>query len=267
MPPQEPNGAGGSDINSASLDLLTHHHSPEVLRSVAADARLTEELALALVSRRDLPSDVLEALSRNRAVMKSRRVTIAVLCHPHTPRHISLPGIRHLYTFELMQIALAPAVAADLKMVADDALVTRLETISSGERLSLARRASTRVAAALLLDPEQGVMDAALENPHLTEFWIVGALQKPAASEAFVHAVCRHPRWSLRRDIQSTLIRNRHTPIARAMYFAKSLPSSVLREIVSQAPVSASLRMELLREIHEREESQGTKAPADEKKT
>jgi hypothetical protein len=254
MPGEGPSGAPDApDGSSASLELLIHHQSPEVLHAVAADTRLTEELALALISRRDLPADVLEALARNRAVMRSRRVAIAVFCHPHTPRHISLPGTRHLYTFELMQIALAPAVPADLKMVAEDALMNRLETLPSGERLSLARRASTRVAAALLLDTEQRVINAALDNPHLTEFWVVGALQKPAATEAFVHAVCRHPKWSLRRDVQSALLRNEHTPLPRAVYFAKSLPTSVLRDVVTHAPIAATVKIELLREILERE--------------
>src|SRR5947208_12591628 len=54
-----------------------------------------------------------------------------------------------------MQVALAPALAADIKRTAEDALTNRLETISSGERLSLAHRASDRIAAELLCDTER----------------------------------------------------------------------------------------------------------------
>jgi len=251
-------GAPAPDTASAPLEILIHHHSPEVLRGVAAHAQLTEELALALLARRDLPPEVIEALTKNRTVMKSRRVLLAALCHLRTPRHISLPGTRHLYTFELMHIALEPTIAADIKLAAEEALVARLETISSGERLSLARRASTRVAAALLCDPEQRVVDAALDNARLTEVWVVRALQKGRAPEGLVEAVCRHPKWSLRRDVQIALLRNQHTPAARAIYFAKSLPTEVLRDIVSHARISATVKIELLREIHEREASTGS---------
>jgi hypothetical protein len=100
-------------------------------------------------------------------------------------------------------------------------------------------------------------VDAALDNARLTEVWVVRALQKGRAPEGLVEAVCRHPKWSLRRDVQIALLRNQHTPVARAIYFAKSLPTEVLRDIVSHARISATVKIELLREIHEREASAG----------
>ena len=45
----------------ADLERLVHDSSPEVLTAVAADARLTEDLALALLNHRDLPREALEA--------------------------------------------------------------------------------------------------------------------------------------------------------------------------------------------------------------
>src|SRR6185437_3556555 len=101
---------------------------------------------LALLERRDLPPQALEQLMRNSAVAKLRKVRLALITHPHTPRHVSVPNIRHLYIFELMQIALMPSLAADLKRAAEEALLSRLATISSGERFTLAKRAAGRVA-------------------------------------------------------------------------------------------------------------------------
>jgi len=46
------------------LDQLIHDSSPEILVAVAADPRLTEDLALALLQRRDLPREALELLYR-----------------------------------------------------------------------------------------------------------------------------------------------------------------------------------------------------------
>jgi len=34
--------------------------------------------------------------------MKSRKVKLALVQHPNTPRHVSIPMLRHLLTFELM---------------------------------------------------------------------------------------------------------------------------------------------------------------------
>src|ERR1700686_84269 len=164
------------------------HASPSLEAAV-----LTADLALACMSDRDLSSEVLEQISKNTAAMKSRKVRLAL---PRAPRRIALRLIRELYTFDLMQFSLLPVVAADLKRVADELLVGRLASISLGERISLARRSSGRVAAALLLDREMRVWQTALENPRVTESSVVKALLSPTALPAFVKALCHHSKWS-----------------------------------------------------------------------
>lgn len=193
---------------------------------------LSEDLALAQLKNRDLPCEQVEELSRNRSLLKSRKVRLALAAHPHTPRALALRLIRELYTFDLMQISLTPAVAADLKRLADELLVSRLASITLGERLSLARRSSSFVVAALLLDKESRVWQAALENPRLTEAAIVKALQVSASSPAFVDALCHHSKWSVRHEIRVAMLRNAHTPLARAIEFARRLPPPLLRDVL-----------------------------------
>jgi hypothetical protein len=198
----------------------------------AADSLLTTDLALAALKDRDLPAELVEQISRNSAVMKSRKVRVALAAHPRTPRRIALRLIRELYTFDLMQLSLLPAVAADLKHVADELLVTRLASITLGERIALARRSSAMVAAALLLDKEPRVWQTALENPRVTEPAIVRALLRPGATPAFVKAVCHHAKRSLRHEIRMALLRNEYTPLARALEFARRIPPAQLRDIM-----------------------------------
>lgn len=192
---------------------------------------------------------MIEQISRNTAVMKSRKVRVALAAHPRAPRRIALRLIRELYTFDLMQFSLIPAVAADLKRVADELLVARLASITLGERIALARRSSAMVAAALLLDKESRVWQTALENPRVTEAAIVKALLRPAATPAFVKAVCHHARWSLRPEVRMALLRNEYTPMARALEFARRMPPAQLRDILhaSRLPekVKAYLRKDL----------------------
>ena len=196
------------------------------------DPDLTADLALAIVKDRSLPSETIEQISRNAAVMKSRKVRIALAAHPRAPRRIALRLIRELYTFDLMQFALLPVVAADLKRVADELLVARIASITLGERISLARRSSAMVASALLLDKESRVWQTALENPRLSESAIVKALLRPSATPAFVKAVCHHAKWSVRPEIRMALLRNEYTPLARALEFARRLPPAQLRDIL-----------------------------------
>ena len=125
-----------------SIEEMIHHPSSDVMKLAAQHPQLTEELALSFLTRRDLAPVAIEALSKRGDLLKHRKVSLAIAGHAKTPRHVALPMVRRLFTFELMQLALSPAVGADIKLVAEEVIVGRLESISSGERLTLARQAS-----------------------------------------------------------------------------------------------------------------------------
>lgn len=213
------------------------------------EAPLNEDTALSLLKNPDLTATQIEQISKNPAVMKSRKVNLALAGHPRTPRRIALRLIRELYTFDLVQFARLPASAADLKRVADDLLVSRLPSVTLGGRISLARRASVTVASALLADKESRVWQSALENPRLTEAAIVKALSRPAATAAFVGAVCRHTKWSLRHEIRIALLRNPHTPLARAIEFARRLPPPLLRDVLHASRLPEKIKEYLRKEL------------------
>jgi hypothetical protein len=238
--------------SESSLAEAIRSASPEGITAAASDPGLTEDLALALLKRSDLPAQALDQLSKNSGLMKSRKVKLAVVEHPRTPRHISIPTVRHLFTFDLMQVALTPVVPADIKMAAEESLINRLEKISQGERLSLAHRASGRVAAALLLDPEPRVIHAALENSRLTESAVIKVLIRHDAPAALVVAVCHHPKWSPRREVRIALLRNEKTPLARAVEFARALPAALVREILRSSPLPAATKSGLLEDAERR---------------
>jgi hypothetical protein len=252
----------------------------------AADPSLSEDLALALLKRADLPADVLESLAKNTNVLKSRKVKIALVSHRHTPRHVSVPLARQLYTSELMRVALSPSVPVDIKISFDDILISRLKMVTLGERLTLARRATGRVAAALLLDVEDGegktpaddvgkfegrkfgggkkfntksqpqetrVMQTALENPRLTEALVISSVLRPMAKATLVSAVAKHPKWSKRREVQVALLRTEHLSLANALQFGSEIAAPQLREILANSRLPVSTKNQLLRESDGRE--------------
>jgi len=229
----------------------------------ASDPALTEDLALALLKRADLPAEVLEELAKNTSALKSRKVKIALASHPHTPRHVSVPLARQFYTFDLMKVALSPTAPADEKVAVDDVLISRLESVTVGERLTLARRASGRVAAALLLKVEvtgseisdaktvareTRVMQAALENPRLTEGLVINSVLRPGACAALVHAVARHAKWSLRREIRAALLRTEHLSLARALEFSQEIPAPLLPDLLDSSRLPEKIKDQLLRQ-------------------
>ncbi len=222
------------------------------LKAAASDPALTEDLVLLLLKRNDLPAEILEQVSRNGSVAKSRKVRLALVKHPRTPRHLSMPMLRHLFTFDLMQVALAPVVSADVKRAAEESLIQRLETVSIGEKLSLARRASGRISGELLLDPEVRVVSTALENSRVTEATVIRVLMRQDSPARFVDLVCRHPKWSVRREVRVALLRNERTPLARALEFARSLPATLVSEVLRASRLPTHIKAHLLRDAKER---------------
>jgi hypothetical protein len=260
-------------VPSSTAKPLPATAAPADLSRAAADPALNEDLALALLKRADLPSEVLEQLAKNANALKSRKVKIALVGHQHTPRHVSVPLARQFYTFDLMKVALSPHVPADVKVAVDDVLISRLKTVTLGERLTLARRASGRVAAALLLDVESGdgkivhskmidgktraaetvaqrtrVMQTALENPRLTEALVIKSVLGRAATAALVHAVARHAKWSRRREIRAALLRTGHLSLAHALEFSREIPIPLLQEVLASSRLPAPIKAQLIRQ-------------------
>ena len=200
-----------------------------------ASPQFTEDQALALLDRADVTAAELGQLARNPSTIKSRKVLLGLALHPRTPRHVTIPLLRRLFTFDLMQVALTPTVVADVKRAAEGQLLHRTESLSSGERISLARRASGRVAAALLLDSEVRVVSAALDNSHLVEVLVVTALMKHGAPEPLFVLISEHPKWSLRRDVQIALLRSEKIPLERALELAGNFPADYLRGVAPES--------------------------------
>jgi hypothetical protein len=236
----------------ADLERLVHDSSSEVLTAVAADARLTEDLAMAFLNHRDLPREALEALSKNGSLMRQRKVRMAMVVHPRTPRHVSVPTIRHLHTFELMQVALLPSVQPDVKRAAEEVLISKLASISSGERITLARRSSGRVAAALLLDKEEPIIQAALSNPQMTEVSIVKVLKAERGTELLAPAVSRHQKWSYRNDVKAALLGNKNTPSGRLIHLAAELPVNLIKDVLRSGRLGSQAKNSLLAVLEKR---------------
>lgn len=206
-----------------------------------AASDLSEDQALALLQRSDVTAADLALLARNSGAVKSRKVLLALATHPRTPRHITIPLLRRLFVFDLMQVALTPTVAADVKRAAEEQILNRMESVSLGEKISLARRASGRVAAALLLDAEERVISTALDNSHLVEALVVTALMKHNAPDALFVLASEHPKWSLRKDVQIALLRSEKTPLGRAAELARNFSAEFVEEIVPDARREALL--------------------------
>ncbi len=218
-------------------------------RPSGKDHRSAEDEALELLCRRNLTAAAINSIAHRGDLLKSRKVRLALAEHPATPRHISLPLLSHMLTFDLMRVALAPGVAADIRLAAEEALIRRLETISAGEKTTLARRASGRVAGALLRESDMRVIKCALDNSRLTEAVLVKELMLLSASQIMVAAVCQHAKWQLRRDVQLALLMSSETTLSFALRFAQLLPVHLVRDVLYESRLPEAVKLRIREQI------------------
>jgi hypothetical protein len=203
----------------------------EVLLSLARNRHLRERDLLRLLDRKDLPAEVVAELARHERAEGSYAVRMAVVRHPRTPRRISLPILKFLFLFDLVKVAQSPSVPADIKIAAEDAVLKRMQTIPGGEKISLARRGPGRVAAALLRTAEPGQIQAAVENPYLTEAQVLKVLSRENILPLVIEAIAQNEKWSRRYDLRLALVRHPLTPLRLVLAWLPDLAVTDLREI------------------------------------
>lgn len=216
----------------AQLENLLYHRSPEVVAALLENPRLGEQQLVILLTRKDLAREVVTTIAQNRAWMKSYLLKLAVLKHPRTPRHLAMPLLKFVYPFDLLEIAAATGIAADLKRLVEDTLLAQRESLATGQRLSLARRGKHRIASGFLNDSDRRVIDAALSNPALTEQAVAAALVADRAGHELTDAVAAHRSWPSRRGVKLALLRSKHLSLAR---FASILPELALGDLTDLA--------------------------------
>lgn len=217
--------------SSAEIEGFFKETSKEVLMALARNPHLQERDLLRLLERKDLSQEVVREISQHRETRRNYAVQLALARHPQTPRLVSLPIMKFLYTFDLLRVAQTPAVPNDIKMVAEETILKKLEGMPRGEKVSLARRGTGRLAARLLISTDRELIGAALDNPYLTEGHLLKVLAHESLPPAVVERVAQHPRWCHRYYLRLALIRNPLTPFARVLAFLPEMAVVDLRDI------------------------------------
>src|SRR5260370_35617629 len=97
---------------------------------------------------------------------------------------------------DLVQFTLLPGTSAELKRNAEEQLVARLPQLPLGQKITLARRGTARVAGALLAEGHAQLLSVVLDNGRLTEAPVLKALSRERLPAGVVKAVAQHRKRS-----------------------------------------------------------------------
>jgi len=252
MPANEPNRERARTAAGEELASLLHHHSPDVLLALLDNPALDETQLCLLLDRKDLPTEILEEVARRKALLKNYRVKRALAFHPRTPRLASMRLTRELYLMDLVQLTLLPGISAELKRNAEEQLIARLPQLPLGQKVTLSRRGTARVAGALLAEGHAQVLSVVLDNPQLTEAQVLKALSRDRLPLGVIQAIAQHRKWSHTYNVRLALVRHRSSTLSTILAYLPELTVSDLRELAAPGIVSENLRKYLLAEIQQR---------------
>ncbi len=221
--------------------------SEDVLRSLIDNPAFDETHVCLLLERKDLSGLLLEEISKRKTWRAVYRVRLSLAAHPHTPRLIAMRLLRELHLMDIVRIGLLPTSSMELRRLADERVLTQLPQLPLGQKLMLARRGSTRVAAGLVAHGPEQVARVALDNSFLTESQLLKTLAKESLPARIVAAVAKHGKWAKLVNIRVALLRHPHTPAEFAPALVPGLPRREIEDLIELSRLSEHVRA-LLRE-------------------
>ena len=234
------------------LKALLHEVEEGVLLALLENPHLEELHVCQLLERLDLSANVLAAVASEGKWTSSEAVRLSLARHPRTPRRFSLALLRQLYLFDLVRLSLLPSAPAEIRRLAEEIIITRVPHVPVGQKLTLARRGSARVAGALLAEGHPQAVKLALANAFLTESQVLKVLAKPGVPERVVVAIARDPKWSCQYNVRVALVRNVHTPAHVVRAILPNLTLRDLKDIFTLETLAPHLRKYIKQELARR---------------
>lgn len=207
--------------------------SEEVIRALLRNPRTDEEHLMALLKRRDLSEEIPRLVYQRHRAKLSRPLLLALVKNPMTPGSIIRNLLPHLRIFELVDLCFLPGVTGDQRLAAERSIMQRLPTTPVGNKITLARRATSMVVGELLKEGDARTMKACLNSPRLKEAAVFQFLNGSTATATTISMVARHSRWSQRPNLRLAILKNRHTPQIWFTLWLPHLPIATINQLLA----------------------------------
>lgn len=242
------------------LPRFLHDVSPNVVRAVLQNSRLTEDDVLVIATRKNLPADIFEQIAKDKRWRESYPIRLALAKNPKTPISVSLSIVRYLRFFDVEELTRCRFLPLAFRHKVEMIVIERIPAMPLGNKKTLAKRAAGNVLFRLLQDRDFELVKLCLSNPHMTEGILYKLISRRDTSQETIRMIALHPNWSSRSAIRLSLARNTHTPLPLVARFIESMKIMDLRELFTDPSMPLAVKPLLHRELLARGEEPG-KAP------
>jgi len=230
------------------LSALISKADRKALAALVAEhlARFTERDALQALRHPHASEAMIEEILSSKTLLAFRGVRRLAAAHPLTPRHAALRCLEDLLWRDLLDVGREARTPPPVRVAANRRLEEALRFLAVGEKIAVARFASSALFPALLDEPDVRVLEAVLSNSRLTaedlQRWLATGHPLPDA----LALLARDPRWAKRPAVRIALLTHRATPRSTALALLTSASRSEWRRLAedpnSDALLSACAR-------------------------
>ena len=224
----------------------------QVLRSLLKNRSLNEDHLIAMLKRRDLGEDLLKTIYQLDISRHSHRLRVALARNPGTPGPVMLALLPHLHLFELVDLCTIPGGTPDQKFAAERAILQRLPTTELGNKMTLVRRATAAVVAAMLREGDLRLVEICLNSPRLREVAILQFINSANTSAEAISMIARHPKWKSRPNLRLAILRNRKTPDVWFILFLPQMRTSEVRDLMNSRRLNSAQKKLVQDELNKR---------------
>lgn len=224
----------------------------ELLKALLHNPNLGDDHLLALLKRRDLSEEILKQIHKRRKGELSHQLVLALVKNPSTPGSLVRNLLPHLRLFELLDLCFIPGVTPDQKVAAERAILQRLPTTPLGNKITLARRATSTVVNAILKEGDPRTMEACLNSPRLKEAAVFQFSNSAVATATTISMVARHSRWQQRTNLRVAILKNRQTPPIWFTLWLPKLAIATIHQLLAGKRLSAQQKKLVQDELNRR---------------
>jgi len=232
----------GSSASTETLRRNLRSAPTEFLVGALENPRLTPSEMLLLLRNRCAPAELLQRIGREPRWVRNHRVGRLLVEHPNTPRTVASRLVQQLFWNDLAEVARKPSTDPVVRRRAESLLLVRLEEMTVGERVALARIATRGVIPGLIEADDAPVLKSLLDNPRLIEADAARIARIPRAPATLDH-LARYSTWGRRPAVRRALLRNPGTPIAAALHLLRRLDRRELLRICRDSEIRTVVRV------------------------
>lgn len=205
-------------------------------------AGMAEDEAIAVLEHRHCTRKICGAIAQNQHLAAYHSVRVRLVAHRQTPLAHAVKLVHYLFWLDLIRLSVEVTVPAQVRRSIDTVLLTRVDKLALGERVSSARRCSAALIKVFLFDRDPKVFAALLNNQRLREEDLLLLTSSTRASVEQLRMIAADRRWSFRYAVRKALVLNSQTPRSTAASQLRYLSRRDLREIYDNPVTSVYLR-------------------------